>query len=57
MKDALRSVLADSGFTITSLDVTDGDKDHNEERNREKNQSTSQALQNDHPDFSMELQA
>jgi hypothetical protein len=57
MKDALRSVLADSGFTITSLDVTDGDKDHNEERNREKNQSTSKALQNDHPDFSMELQA
>lgn len=57
MKDALRSALSDSGFTITSLDVTDGNNDQNEDRKRERNPSTSQEVQNDHPEFSLELQA
>ncbi len=57
MKDALRSALSESGFTITSLDVTDGNNDPNDDRKREKNQSTSQELQSDIPEFSLELQA
>ena len=57
MKDALRSALDDAGFTITSLDVNDGNNDPNEDRKRERNHTTSQEMQSDHPDFSLELQA
>ena len=57
MKDALRSALDDAGFTITSLDVNDGNNDPNEDRKRERNHTTSQEMQSDHPDFSIELQA
>jgi len=57
MKDALRSAMDDAGFTITSLDVNDGNNDPNEDRKRERNHTTSQEIQSDHPDFSLELQA
>ena len=57
MKDALRSAMDDAGFTITSLDVNDGNNDPNEDRKRERNHTTSQEIQSDHPEFSLELQA
>jgi sugar phosphate isomerase/epimerase len=57
MKEALRSALDDAGFTITSLDVNDGNNDPDEDRNRERNHTTSQEIQSDHPEFSLELQA
>jgi hypothetical protein len=57
MKEALRSALDDAGFTITSLDVNDGNNDPDEDRKRERNHTTSQEIQSDHPEFSLELQA
>jgi len=57
MKDALRSALDDAGFTITSLDVNDGNNDPKEDRKRERDHTKSPEMQSDHPDFSLELQA
>lgn len=57
IKNALSSALGDSGFTITSFDVTDEKSDTHEEPDRKKNQSPSGAQQRENPDFSLELQA
>ena len=57
VEDALRSALGDSGFTITSFDVSDEESETRDERRRDRNVVTPAARQQETSPFSFELQA
>ena len=57
VEDALRQALNESGFTITSFDVSDEDNDARDERRRERNSVVQAPPQQGTSTFSVELQA
>lgn len=57
VEDALRSALAESGFTISSFDVTSENSDTRHGREPREKQTLSKNRQSGDSDFSMDLQA